>query len=498
MHFKGHDANISIYDGNKFSYIALERLFNEKRYSVVEKHSKWEISTSFYSNFLKDLLKSFNIPKEEILAIAVSSSALQEKAEGDKWNRVNYYNDLCNNVYYLDHHYAHHLSNFTQKNSWVLDGSGNQLSYSTVLKNDEIQERLYQGKDGYSLGFHLSHLSNILVGDSMNAGHVMGLEALGNTNIDYFNKYKDYSLQKSFEYFNTHNYDLYDLQNYLEINEKENNQKFFDYVKTIHEIVKVNHLAYVKKFFNKEDDFLFTGGVSQSIILNTELRKYFKNIEITPHGYDGGISLGLLYFLINQYNYDLPKIANFPFIQADEHPSFPSKQTILKAAEQLAKGKIVLWYQGSGEIGPRALGNRSILANPLIKNMKEQVNNKVKKRAWYRPYGASVLIEDYKEYFDLEWESPYMLYQANVKDKENLNSITHFDGTCRIQTVGQNHQIFYELLKEFKKLTGVSVLLNTSFNLPGSPIVGNINLAKETYNNSNADVLVVGDDFYCK
>jgi len=144
------------------------------------------------------------------------------------------------------------------------------------------------------------------------------------------------------------------------------------------------------------------------------------------------------------------------------------------------------------------LGNRSILANPLIPDMKEQVNNKVKKRAWYRPYGASVMVDDYKEYFDLDWESPYMLYQANVKDSEKLKPITHFDGTCRIQTVNQNQEIFYELLEEFKKLTGVPILLNTSFNLPGKPIVGTKKDAKLNFDSSQADILVTGDDFYKK
>ena len=272
----------------------------------------------------------------------------------------------------------------------------------------------------------------------------------------------------------------------------------YDYVKTIHEIVKVNHLKYAKKFFSKEDSFVFSGGVSQSIILNTHLRTHFPNISITPHGYDGGISLGLIRFLINIEGWELKDIPNFPFIQSDEHPGFPQKDTIVKAAEYLAQGKIVLWFQGNGEIGPRALGNRSILANPMISDMKEQVNTKVKKRAWYRPYGASVLKDDYKKYFDLEWESPYMLYQAQVKDKIKFKSITHFDGTCRIQTVDSNHEVFYSLLEEFKRLTGFSVLLNTSLNLPGKPIAGSKKDAKSIFDSSQADMLVMGNEVFTR
>ena len=139
-----------------------------------------------------------------------------------------------------------------------------------------------------------------------------------------------------------------------------------DYIKTLHEITKQTHLNYLKTFFDKNDKFLFSGGVSQSIVLNTYFKENFPNLEITPHGYDGGISLGLLYFLIDKYNYDLPSLNKFPFIQADEHPGLPSRNTIQKTAEYLAQGKIVLWYQENGELGPRALGNRSILASPLI------------------------------------------------------------------------------------------------------------------------------------
>ena len=95
------------------------------------------------------------------------------------------------------------------------------------------------------------------------------------------------------------------------------------------------------------------------------------------------------------------------------------------------------------EVGPRALGNRSILMSP--KGDKNSLNEKVKKREWYRPYGASVTIDNYKQYFDLDWDSPYMLYNSKVKDKDKFKCITHVDGTCRIQTVSNKHEVYYEL-----------------------------------------------------
>jgi len=154
----------------------------------------------------------------------------------------------------------------------------------------------------------------------------------------------------------------------------------------------------------------------------------------------------------------------------------------------------VAWYQGNGEIGPRALGNRSILMDPRIPNGKD-IMNKVKNREYYRPFGASILSEYAKEYFDLDFENPYMLY-VGVTQKENLESITHVDGTCRVQTVKTGH--FRKLLEYFYELTGCPVLMNTSLNVSGKPISGHISDAMHEFNSKNIDVLVVGNEIYRK
>lgn len=495
LHFRKHDANISIYDGKKFYYLLLERKENTPKKAGIkipyEKFVYKDPSNYFFST-LKEIFTKYNLDIKNIASIAVGDSHWYCTASNQKYEKINWFSDVCDDVYFIDHHYAHHLSNFSKEDSWVCDGHGNDLRYSTVFKNNNIKETLKCPDDGESIGLTLERLAEEIVGDSFSAGHVMALESLGIVNQKYYEQHKNNSITNSLIYSDRNRFFLHWVKNMSQTREREKSD--YDYVKTLHEITKQIYLKHLKYYFNKEDKFLFSGGVSQSIILNTYFKKNFPNLEITPHGYDGGISLGLLYFLIDKYNYDLPSLNKFPFIQADEHPGLPSKNTIEKTAEYLAQGKIVLWYQENGELGPRALGNRSILANPLIPDMKEQVNNKVKKRAWYRPYGASVLEEDYKKYFDLEWESPYMLYQANVKVPEKLKPITHFDGTCRIQTVGSKQSIFYELIESFKKITGVPILLNTSFNLPGKPIVGTKNDAKLTFHNSRANVLVMGDE----
>ena len=136
--------------------------------------------------------------------------------------------------------------------------------------------------------------------------------------------------------------------------------------------------------------------------------------------------------------------------------------------------------------------------NPIIDQAKDNINKKIKKRIWFRPYGASVPTDCYKNYFDLDYESPWMLYQAIVKDPIKFSNITHKDGTCRIQTVDSHNPSFLLLLKEFEKLSGFPILINTSMNLPEKPIVGTKKQAKLMFDNSQADVLVMGDEIYTK
>jgi carbamoyltransferase len=222
---------------------------------------------------------------------------------------------------------------------------------------------------------------------------------------------------------------------------------------------------------------------------------------IPPHCPDDGISLGCVEFLRQKYQQPHFDRSGFPFWQSDEAPqTIPSKQIIDKTAELLAQGKIVGWYQGHGEIGPRALGNRSILMDPSIKGGKDIINNKVKHREEYRPFGASVLLKSTNDIFECEYDSPFMLYNYKCRDEKRFNSIVHVDGTCRIQTVAptKEFEVYYELITKFQDKTGIPMLLNTSLNVNGKPIAGTIDDAKSLYDTTELDVLVVGNDLIIK
>jgi len=167
---------------------------------------------------------------------------------------------------------------------------------------------------------------------------------------------------------------------------------------------------------------------------------------------------------------------------------------LAQAAQLIADGNIVSWFQGGSEIGPRALGHRSILADPRRKDMKDIINSRVKFREGFRPFAPSVLWEHQKEYFDLDLPNPYMLMACDIlKDKQEIiPSVTHVDGTGRVQTVMRDlAPDFYDLIQEFYKITNVPVVLNTSFNIKGEPIVETPEDAIKCFLNTGIDYLVI-------
>jgi carbamoyltransferase len=185
---------------------------------------------------------------------------------------------------------------------------------------------------------------------------------------------------------------------------------------------------------------------------------------------------------------------NFRYERIDD-----DERLIQRVVDDILEGKVIGWYQGRFEWGPRALGNRSILADPRKKVMKDIVNTKIKFREPFRPFAPSVLVEKAEEYFDIidaqkHYPLRFMLYVVKVKEnkKHLLEAITHVDGTARVQTVFKDtNPRYYRLIEKFGQKTGVYVILNTSFNLKGEPIVTTPENAFNTFTKSEMDVLVL-------
>jgi carbamoyltransferase len=173
---------------------------------------------------------------------------------------------------------------------------------------------------------------------------------------------------------------------------------------------------------------------------------------------------------------------------------FDTNDTLCKEVAKLINdGNIIGWFQGRTEFGARALGNRSILANPHLEDVRDRINKVVKKREMFRPFAPSVTHEDYHKYFISEEDVPYMNQVVQVKDGVNIPSVTHVDNSARIQTLKrEDNPLYYDLLKEFEKLTGTPILLNTSFNLKDHTMTNDPQKAIWTFNNCDMDYLVLG------
>ncbi len=167
---------------------------------------------------------------------------------------------------------------------------------------------------------------------------------------------------------------------------------------------------------------------------------------------------------------------------------------LTRTAQELAAGRVVGWFQGRMEFGPRALGNRSILADPRRGEMKDILNHRIKKREPFRPFCPSVLAESVDEYFETGYSSPFMnmAYKIKPNQRERIAAVTHHDGTGRLQTVEKDaNPLYWNLIREFGRITGVPVLLNTSFN-ENEPIVDTPHQALDCFLRTKMDVLVVG------
>jgi carbamoyltransferase len=241
-----------------------------------------------------------------------------------------------------------------------------------------------------------------------------------------------------------------------------------------------------------------TGGYGLNVVANEYFIKHLPDVEFffEPIADDTGNSIGSAMFVYRNETNDttIKKIKDLFYNHVPHNFEVEGgiKVNTFDIANYLSNGKTVAVYNGQAEAGPRALGNRSILFDPRNPNAKSIVNG-IKKREWYRPFAGSVLKEDVQEYFETHGlvESPFMTVSFQVKDsmKDVIPGIVHVDGSCRIQTVDDKINHFYQVLLDFKKITGISVLLNTSFNLAGKALVETPEDALRTFNNSDIDIL---------
>lgn len=269
---------------------------------------------------------------------------------------------------------------------------------------------------------------------------------------------------------------------------------------------------------NKTKNLCLGGGVALNGVANYRILNEgpFENVHIPPSPGDAGSAIGCAQYLYychfkqnrrhknsllmmqnNVYlgpSYSNEEIRSFLDSNNIKYEYYEQKKLLEITAKLISEKNVVGWYQGKMEWGPRALGNRSILADPRDGSMKNVLNEKIKHRESFRPFAPSILEEYVSEYFELNIPSPYMLLVVKVKKPDIIPAVTHVDGTGRLQTVSkESNPLYYELISKFKDITGVPVVINTSMNVRGEPIVNTPAEAYAMLIKTDMDHLVMGN-----
>jgi len=413
-------------------------------------------------------------------------------------------------IFSLHHHFFHACSAFFNsglKNSFalVIDGNGAtelfknsseiiSLYYFNKNKYKKIFQ-VFQSKHNYvdnkniflntlSLGNMYSTIKKLL--NFKEEGSVMGLSSyvtrpIKQTNINLFtkNKYNHFSSDQGLIYELNFGYNKYI---------KENPEFICKIVQTELEKIVLNYVSNIIN--NKKRNLCVSGGVFQNTVLNSKILDICPNLYVDPFADDSGLSMGAALWHSNKNKFNNKKINNLYLGDSPDYNNLPknkgTKTTSKKVAEFISKGNIIAIYQGRNELGKRALGNRSFLFDPRDYYARDKINL-LKRREWFRPTAGTVLHEHADKWFNLKSkkETPFMSYVFDVK-KTNIPGVTHIDNTCRIQTLKKQENFhYYNLINEFYKITNVPILLNTSFNLAGQPLVNSVEDAIKTLTNCN-------------
>jgi carbamoyltransferase len=387
-----------------------------------------------------------------------------------------YFND---GIYFIDHHQSHATyafmnSGYEESDILAIDGIGSKYRCVFFDKN----QNLIDLSDELPIGWLWNHMSNLTGFGTLGAGKLMGLVAYG--------KFSDYY------------YEIFQMICEEEITEKKQ-EKFShidldkhgieDLAFTLQQftIDKIKEHVYPLK---TSENICIAGGVSYNGYVNEELTKHYTNVFVPPAAGDEGQAIGAYQhadYMLNNNKHIAQTYSGLEYKFEDGE-----ELNIKEIAQSIADGKIIGWFQGKSESGNRALGNRSILADPRNPEIKNIINHTIKGREDFRPFAPSCLEEHYQEYFDTNQTSPFMSRIVQVKS-DKIPGVTHIDNTARVQTVNKEfNPKFWDLINEFYKITGIPMLLNTSFNRQ-EPIVEEPWHALRTFKESSLDILVINN-----
>jgi carbamoyltransferase len=347
------------------------------------------------------------------------------------------------------------------------------------------------------------------------AGKLMGLCAYGEVKEEWVEPLINFYKNHAEDHYKDQLF--YELEQYLGI-DPDNRKDYFsgkdsyDLAATNQYVFEKLSFEYIKPFIEKYNlNVVFSGGCALNVLFNQKLKEYLSsrnlNLYVSPHPNDCGLSLG------HYLHYTGEKINISPYCGIDildrhlipqyynQYKNKVDYSSPQKIVDLISHGKIGGIIRGYSEIGPRALGNRTIICDPSFPDMKDVLNSKVKFREWFRPFAPVCRVEDKDEYFSNAFKSPFMTYApgVNPKYRDKIKSIVHEDGTARIQTVTEEqHKLFYDILTCMEKSGRIPIVLNTSFNIKGNPILTDVKDAFHVLENTELDFLVVENLLFVK
>jgi carbamoyltransferase len=431
-----------------------------------------------------------------------------------------------NRITVINHHLAHaystfYSSGFKSAAVLVVDGRGSDKETQSLFMADQSEIKLLASTCSIGVGLLYSTITQAIGFGLLQEGKTMGLAPYG---AEF--KQNIFSFPKKYNGITTDYSDICVDGSYglkvehptLDTIEKRSRAAYEVQRECEEAMIHLAEYAYKK---TGAEYLCISGGVGLNSVSNYKVlqARIFTDVYINPAASDTGIALGCAlygYHNIAGKPRSYSKISPFlgpEYTDADiisaidsyrgttsdqdsyEGFDLTDHSPLKKSIRLLANNKIVACFNGRSEIGPRALGNRSILMSPLVAKNKDFLNARVKHRESFRPFAPAILEEYTEEYFEIDRPSPYMLFVPYVKEDKRpiIPAVTHYDGTGRLQTVNRkDHPRFYALIDGFRTMTGVPVILNTSFNVAGEPIVESPHDAISCFRSTDIDALLIG------
>ena len=448
-----HDASVSLIKNGEILFAG-----HAERYS--KQKNDWYINNSLIKDALQYGTPNHIAYYEKPL---LKASRLALKGGLGHWKPQFSIKDIPRKSF--GHHYSHacagyFTSKFDNAVIVVLDAMG-EYNTSTIWVGEGNRVKL-KYKQNYPVSFGLFYSAfTQLIGLMPNQEEyiMMGMAAYGNPN-KYFNKVYDYFPEINKQKYNFHK----GITDWGWIKEEDK----FDIAAAVQKVYEIRLTEFMNMAYQitGKTNLVFMGGCALNSSANTLLWNIFKDVWIMPNPGDAGSSLGAAAALHGKHIE-----WKDPYLGHDLGGNYPVNLIITK----LIKDKVAAVASGRAEFGPRALGNRSILADPRDPNIKDKVNL-IKQRELFRPFAPVVMEEYANKWFDMDFNSPYMQYTVRCLQPDKIPAVIHKDGTSRVQTVNaKQHPGLYQVLSNWYVLTGIPILLNTSLNIKGQPLLNDSN-----------------------